>query len=271
MRDVIPNSAMVRKLGSLLAMSVFAAVLFAPRGSIAYPAILATEEAAGQNQESARVVLFRHAQKSVVTIQMKYQGASRRVGLIIPVPAAVTLSEVTVLRAQPMVLLHHYSSPVLRETWPAEVPDRYGGCCVASSVGPSKPGQILDSARRVQRIPDPYSLTKLEDVASVGQWLQSNNLELRPEARAAMSKYDGQFAFIVGAKTRPDGQTGSVPLTFQPIRFEFQSKEPSVPSWPSGINSERYRPMTTFVISNAVMGIRGRTGVGLSSNSISAD
>lgn len=213
---------------------------------------------------TSAVFLVRDGTRTTLTIEAAYQGPSKEVAMVIPIPQAVTRDQVRTIEGSVFRNLDRRTAPKVEHVWPAcrrrprpsrralnaPTADGFGGG--AGSVGRI---EAIEQEYQIDIVDEwevqEYDITLLGADQSAGllRYLVDEGLDLPPEADGALRAYiQGDFRFVL-AKVDPSRahQLGDR-MMLSPIQIEYESDQLQVPVRLGTLNSPGEQELLLYVL-----------------------
>ncbi len=212
---------------------------------------------------TSAVFLVRDGTKTILTMETAYQGPSKEVTLLIPVPQVVARDQVRTIAGSVFRNLDRRTAPTVKHVWPAcrrvRRPRPMARAASADGFGGGGGGSRIEAIEQEYSIDvvdewevQEYDITLLGAEQSTGllRYLtEQANLELPPSADAVLRSYiESDFRFVLAKVDPARAHRLGDRMMLSPIQIEYDSDQLQVPVRLGTLNSPGEQELLLYVL-----------------------
>ena len=210
---------------------------------------------------SSRVVLARHNDRTVVTMENDYRGDPREFAMVVPVPTVLSRGQIHVGETKVLDHLDAYTAPRLVEYHdpdPCEVERRMRRSLDAVSESLALPasaklGRASGVTVEARYSVGEYDVVILSATESNGLegWLRANGYRLPPAAGRILGSYIRQGLHFFVAKVNLERHQGLGRSTLRPLQIAYESSRFMLPIRLGTLNADGPQELFVFTLTRA--------------------
>ena len=208
--------------------------------------------------DATQVVMMRHGQRTVLSMQNNYQGPPENFAMVVPVPVVLQQENVKTLNASIFAKIDNLSAPRLVEYWEMDpcMPSYYDdydmdGVAEDSASDPSAGGGGGVQVEAEFTVGE-YDIVILstDDATALETWLTTNEYTIPDGASTHFDPYvqGGSYFFVAKVNIDEVTMTESGNVVLSPLRFYYDSDTFSLPIKLGLINAQGSQDLIVYTL-----------------------